>query len=174
MTMVIAEEFIHALSTVEENGLTRCGFIALPGPMRPHNLQPGQIYEYDLIPHVQTPGRPTRIDAKQLRLTENATLLAVHLLLGELGIDKDGQFPLVFITSRSIRPKFLLCRQPAHMITDKNETLLRDVIAALSTGNRDILKVLLDGNLFPILESAHCEIASLTDVLRGRKPKIYV
>lgn len=153
ITLVMAEEYIHAFSTVSTETGVRSGFISVTGERNPHTLFPGQIYDFSLRDITLDDIQPAEILPEDERLTENATAFAVHLLLAELLPDLRIRYPyLLFMAHKSAEVLGIM---------KKDASYLAPVLRSLTTGNRQHLQPIMDGKLLVALETPNLVMASV-------------
>lgn len=130
LTAIMAEEYVHALSTFGSETSTRVGFLNIPHPRNLHSLIPGKIYEHDLQPN--DPNAPLVIeDPREIRLTENITHLAVNLMLNKLLPDAGRKFNYICLSNLDLDPVIITIK----------DSLLRSAIHSLVVGDEKILEV---------------------------------
>lgn len=130
LTVGLAHEYIHAMSTFGTETSTRTGFSNIPYPRHPHVLEPGKIYEHDL--EVGDPNAPIFIeDPREIRLTENFTNLAVNLMLKRLLPDAGREFTFLCLSTYEDPKKVT--------IAPISNALLAATIQALVVGDEDVI-----------------------------------
>ena len=144
LTAALAEEYIHALTTVADEDSTRVGFLNIPHRQTGHLLEPGKIYEHRDL-KVRDQDSPVFVeDPREIRLTENLTHLAVTLMLNKLFQDPERKFGY-----------FSLTNQNANMVVigEANDELLKLVLRSLFMGDENIIEQYPNGkDILQVLE----------------------
>jgi hypothetical protein len=161
LRLVAAEEAVHGLS----NAPDRLGFIPLPVAHLVHTLEPGQIYTFTRIPDLEDEDEYDKYVHPHVRkvdqiLTENTTILAVHLLSNKL-------LPERQTTHVTMGPG-----NKPRIVSLKTRALTKAVLTALATGDRESLRVSFGSHsLLQELNSRHFACTSVG--LSGNTSFIY-
>lgn len=97
LTIMVAEEYVHAYTTVQKNGSVRMGFQSIGQSKRDHGLIVGEIYTGELRHEVESGYFSVYVPRRMFRLTDRLTNIAVHLMLPELLPDIGSNYPLMAI-----------------------------------------------------------------------------
>ncbi len=152
----VVHEITHAVTTTTNERGIRCGFTSLPIQRLSHGLVPGEVYDYRIVPgSLEESGGVPEV-AVDLRLTENATDLAVHAMLPEM-LPETSRYKIVFCNSET-QQAFI--KKDSYLV----ETLLR----ALYKGRRQLLErpVMGIGNpsLLQVLEAPNLKLISVASM----------
>lgn len=160
LTLIFAEEYLHGLTTFYSAESIRTAFLQIPYSSLPLNYLPGQIAEYDLDIDSMRRGMEKYglfvEDETEIRLTENITKFALHLMsdsfLKDLGYPS---YPRIFLLAPG--------QKGDAFGVVKSESLLRDVLETLIYGDTQRLAKHFNGRILQALNTPDVDIASVKE-----------
>jgi hypothetical protein len=157
LSLVIAEEFMHAQTTRVYPDKTRVGFLNVPAIRTGSPYPDGSTFDISgAVNHLSgTPSHKfSKEDQEDVILLERATQLLLHFIVDQIIINKNKPFTQFFLTTENGKP--LLGGRP-------NRQIFADVFGALYFGNKRLLQTAAAGDLLKILSLGKLHFASYPD-----------